>query len=1166
MSAALDGPLSPEVEVINYSAATAQAGRGAGTPPPAVMPATSGEEDSDTDADRRSPPPRSSESPPMIFPKMLALKGSVDSLQDGEVARTATLTSVQSTPSASPRPRLSAFSGGVLQGKSERGGALDLPCSLPVLSLTPSASPSAPHPEHQPPPSTPPLIDGDLAFHPETETPPSPPLSIDEFILKYADEKENKGPKGTQRLEEEEVFCTPAETPAQMESYFTPRQAGARHRRKSLSNDTPSEWESVIGKFEGMVDRLATLSQQRPGSAQRRRGRTGLSNSASSSDLSLRKAATTTPLHSLPSPISARSGEASDSRSTGEIPRNDSGTAIDDKESHDEVTETKPHTPPARPRTFQRSRSNSAPQSRISHEDLSAEAFARLFDDTFMAAVQAEQLAPTADVSMSTDRTLTNDPAFRHDTRPQSHLLLAQAALTRLNEDKESRNQPRSVQGRSWRSDPSAATQTSMGAHSRDATTSTMGDSYVHSAAHVAMSRIGPGFTHLPNPELSIFDDPRGSHNILFEYVVEPGRNTITKVLLAATKVKLVEYLTCDADPEFVVDFFITYRAFMSSRYLLNLLTLRIRWCFAESDRNQLTERQSILDKSLRVLLFWVHHHADADFSPSRTLRATLGTFLQTHILSNPYFSSTFDDIMEAISREKQRRRERKQAIARRALVHAADVDRDFSNGRSNQAPRAHGRPADPQQPQNEYLDSGSRPYPFFASARPSLDSIPRPSMTSLQVSAPAERTWKSWLFRRRGHRNPSSQSLAMTAGTGTSSQNTSTSTVSSTGQSTSTRGSGPSLHTSSSSGALVVAPSRSAARSMGSSTLYRPFVLDYPAHAVAQHFCTIEQQHVVDIPWLQLLMTEAWRVRNEWGQEVAGQVWKAVDRFNATCYWVATEIFKVDSNEERAAVVEAFIRIAQTSLAYNNYSTLLAILLAFKTVDIDKLVPIWTCVGSVEKTMFVTLRNFCNPAKGFRKIRSAHGRCCEGIVLDWSAGHTPISQTRDVYGAVPFLGIFLNDLAYLEEVDWFLDPFVMAANPSSDSLPFGASARNADMSGPEYARQSQLLFGTRPYRRTANAADKNSDRAGDASQRNHQQSPTSSSERFSANGVSPSRTATTTASSSRLVNVRRATRTAAVVRSFRAFQHPDRAYTGPPIDCGPELDAGVKTLSGVVE
>ncbi|KAJ3176881.1 hypothetical protein HDU87_004813 [Geranomyces variabilis] len=1063
MSAPLDGCLSPEVEVNNYNAATAQAARGAGRPPATVMPATSGEEDSDTDADRRSPPPRSSGSPPMIFPKMLALKGSADPLQDEYPCRLTAAEALRILRRRAP-------------GKSERGGALDLPGTLPVLSLTPSASPSAPHADHQPPLSTPTLIDGGLAY-PGPEIPPSPPLSIDDFILKYADEKEEKRSKGKQPPEEEEVFCTPAETPTQMESYFTPRQAGARHRRKSASNDMPSEWESVIGKFEGMVDRLATLTQRRPGSAQRRRGRTGLSNSASSSDLSVGKAATTTPLHSLPSPISARSGEASDSRSTEDMPRNDSGTAISDKESHVEVAEAKPNTPIARPRTFQRSRSNSAPQSRVSNESLSAEAFARLFDDTFMAAVQAEQPAPTADVSMSTDRTLTNDPPFRHDSRPQSHLLLAQAALSHLNGDKDSRSQPRSVQGRSWRSDPSAATQTSMGAHSRDATTSTTGDNYAPSGGRVAMTRIGPGFTHLPNPELSIFDDPRGSHNILFEYVVEPDRKTITKVLLAATKVKLVEYLTCDADPEFVVDFFITYRAFMSSRYLLNLLTLRIRWCFSDLDRNQIAERQTILDKSLRVLLFWVHHHADADLSPSRTLRSTLGTFLQTHILSNSYFSSTgpatpdmlntLDDIMEAITRERQRRRERKQAMARRAFVHAADVDRDFSNGRSNQASRAHGRPPNSQQPQNEYLDSGSRPYPFFASARPSLDSIPRPSMNALQ------------------------------------------------------------------------------------------------------HFCIVEQQHVVDIPWLQLLMTEAWRVRNEWGQEVAGQVWKAVDRFNATCYWVATEIFKVDSNEERAAVVEAFIRIAQTSLAYNNYSTLLAILLAFKTVDIDKSIPIWTCVGSVEKTMFATLRNFCNPAKGFKKIRSAHERCCEGIVLDWSAGHTAISQTRDVYGAVPFLGIFLNDLAYLEDVDWFLDPFVMAANPSSDSLPFGSSARNPDMSGPEYARQSQLLFGTRPYRRTANAADSNSDRAGAASQRNHQQSPTSSSERFSGSGGSPCRTATTTtttASPSRLVNVRRATRTAAVVRNFRAFQHPDRAYTGPPIDCGPELDAGVKTLSGVVE
>ncbi|KAJ3163427.1 hypothetical protein HDU86_000006 [Geranomyces michiganensis] len=1153
---------------------------------------------------------------------MLCHKGSASSLQDGEILKTAVIFA-QSTPSASPRrtPRLSAFSGGVQLGKPELEGALNLPGALPVLSLTPSASPSASHPEHTTPSAGSGIDTG--PGHPGQDTPPSPPLSIRSLILEYEYEKEPSDSKASQRNEEEDVFCTPAETPAQMESYFAPAQRTAPHHGKSLSNKTSSEWESVIDKFEGMVDRLATLTQQRPASAQRRRGRTQLSHSANSSETSLGNAIAT-PSHSLPSPVSARSAAASDPNLPEERHFSDSGSVMNGQHLPAEhaggntnaVTgDTRAREPS---RIFQRSRSNSAPQSRDSAvaerqpEEISAEAFARLFDDTFMAAVRAEQAAPAADVSMSTDRTLINDPFSRRDSRPHSNLLLAQAALNALNQETDCCNRTRSDQGRSWRSDPINSMQATRSAHSRDATTSTSGDGYAHTSGPVPVSRIGPGFTQLPNPELSIFDDPRGSHNILFEYVVEPGRKTITKVLLAATKVKLVEYLTCDAeteldvdlelpdsDPEFVVDFFITYRAFMSSRYLLNLLTLRIRWCFSEADGNLIAERRRILDKSLRVLLFWLHHHADADFSPSRTLRSTLGTFLQAHIISNAYFSTngqatpamidTIDDIMEAIAREKQARRERKQATAtRRIFVDGADAGPNQPARAAGHNGRAHhhsgGRTANASQQtqtHNEYLDSGSRPYPFFASARPSLDSIPRPSMTALRVTAPAERTWKSWLFRRRGHRHPSSQQpLSMTAGNGTTSQNSSTSTVSSTGQSTSTRGSGPSLHTSSS-GAQTQSSSMTMPRYIVSSGLYRPFVLDYSAHAVAQHFCIIEQQHVVDIPWLQLLMTDAWRVRNEWGQEVAGQVWKAVDRFNAvstlaeftqpfhwkgcgfnkrilvqTCYWVATEVFKVDSNEERAAIVEAFIRIAQTLLAYNNYSTLLAILLAFKTVEIDKSVPIWTCVGSVEKAMFASLRNFCNPARGFRKIRGAHERCCEGIVLDWSAGHTAVSETRDVYGAVPFLGIFLNDLAYLEDVDWFLDPFVVPANPSSESLPLGSGGNAlSDTSGSEYTRRTQLLFGTRPYRRPANATNNVSD----DTQRSNSTSQQSSSS-------SPSGGRKTPTAPSRLVNVRRATRTAAVVRSFRAFQHPDRAYTGPAIDCGPELDAGVKTLSGVVD
>lgn len=45
----------------------------------------------------------------------------------------------------------------------------------------------------------------------------------------------------------------------------------------------------------------------------------------------------------------------------------------------------------------------------------------------------------------------------------------------------------------------------------------------------------------------AVFDEPSGPHNVVFEYVMDTGQGTVTKCLVAATKIKLVEYLTKDA-------------------------------------------------------------------------------------------------------------------------------------------------------------------------------------------------------------------------------------------------------------------------------------------------------------------------------------------------------------------------------------------------------------------------------------------------------------------------------------------------------------------------------------------------------------------------------------------------------------------------------------------
>ncbi|KAI8912252.1 hypothetical protein DFJ77DRAFT_467482 [Powellomyces hirtus] len=1156
---------------------------------------------------------------------------------------------ILTTVKANPSPRLSAFESGQQQQQQQQQtpdptlqqhvlDSTHKPQRSHESALTPSATPTESK-TTTPEPTT--NRTGATLTHLATPTspaqqhtgPPSPPLSIRSLLSDYDyDVARDRGSRSRSTATspssiDGELFFTPVPeaVPHQMGSYFPPgREAQARageenERFQNGSTNTEPRWDSVIGKVETIVDRLAKISDRRPIPLQWRphpEDRAPTGNNPLSNIV--------TPPRSQPSPMDYRypaSGKHQSDPIRGSEPathalsHNQSSTSLDSAAINPDQwlgsydRRSRPVHPPgfmtpppslAARSTVRTQNSNASLSSQVhtpvrtvvtqtdaASESL-AQVFEKLFDDTFMAA--------EGDDTVATGRTWTNGAFHWRDNRNGSPSLHARPALQAIREESMDGSDGYDTDGQLIRSagtnfsspsrhlpsvEPTSPTATSYEhqaatpaerLHRRDATTSTIDTLPRYLAPTLSTRKPISSLAMLKDPELAIFDEPRGSHNILFEYVVEPGKKTITKVLVAASKVKLVEYLTFDADKEFVVDFFVAYRAFMSPRYLLSLILLRIRWALTDCEEGG--ARRTVLDKALRVLLFWVHHHGDIDFSCSRALRASLGTFLHTYILPNPFFhpnggasasmAQCVDSIMDAIAREKQGRRLRKQSRDRLAKPKVTGEDDAFMGGyvrhpslgtRQQHGEREHdsyqihqgGSVQQPQpqqqlqQQQGEYLDSGTRPYPFFASTRPSLDSIPRPNVAALrppQGQGPAERTWKNWLFRRRGGRN---QTTAVTTD-----QTTATSTSSSTAAAATEH--------------AATTQNPTTATRITSSTLYRPFVLDYPAHAVAQHFCVVEQELVLAIPWMQLLIADAWRVRNEWGEEVAGQVWKAVDRFNATCYWVATEVFKVDSMEERAAIVEAFIRIAQICMAYNNYSTLLSILLAFKTVEIDQYTPIWTHVTPPAQRVFATLREFCNPSQSFKRIRAAHTRCCENVTLDWSP-KSPVSRhheeeepPRDLFGAVPFLGIFLNDLAFLDDGEWFLDPFVSASETSTTNERSSSNNKSNDpdvtdargRTPIDFTRNSQLLFGTRPYRRTTATNNNNNGKS--------DQDPSSSS---SSSDATPTPT--------RLVNVRRATRTAAVVRAFRVFQHPDRGYTGPALDCGPQLENGVKTLSGVI-
>ncbi|KAI9494208.1 ras guanine nucleotide exchange factor domain-containing protein [Zychaea mexicana] len=125
--------------------------------------------------------------------------------------------------------------------------------------------------------------------------------------------------------------------------------------------------------------------------------------------------------------------------------------------------------------------------------------------------------------------------------------------------------------------------------------------------------------------------------------------------LTSATIEKLVEKLTKEMDSEFLMDFFLTYRQFVSQIRLCKLLILRFRWALMEDT----DERRLVRIRTFVVIRHWLTHYWAHDFVPSRTLRFMLCTFLsqlRTHpiILSSPRDARIIKSLRNVLKRQRK--------------------------------------------------------------------------------------------------------------------------------------------------------------------------------------------------------------------------------------------------------------------------------------------------------------------------------------------------------------------------------------------------------------------------------------------------------------------------------------------------------------------------------
>ncbi|KAI0243662.1 Guanine nucleotide exchange factor lte1 [Massospora cicadina] len=203
-------------------------------------------------------------------------------------------------------------------------------------------------------------------------------------------------------------------------------------------------------------------------------------------------------------------------------------------------------------------------------------------------------------------------------------------------------------------------------------------------------------------------------------------------------------------------------------------------------------------------------------------------------------------------------------------------------------------------------------------------------------------------------------------------------------------------------------------------------FILEYSPELIARQFCIIEKRCLGDVGWQELVA---------WGHQpvdTSSSIAAVVARFNMTCEWVASVVVTCHRIEDRVGVIERLIQVAHFSLLHRNFATTLQIVLGLQSGTVARLKHTWGRVSAADMQLFGSLSPYAVPLRNWSSIR----RVMEGVVDRVPSG-LPASQSSslglgvkrgllndpsfnayDHCGAIPFLGLYLSDLVYNAELE----------------------------------------------------------------------------------------------------------------------------------------------------
>ncbi|KAJ5066070.1 guanine nucleotide exchange factor [Anaeramoeba ignava] len=161
----------------------------------------------------------------------------------------------------------------------------------------------------------------------------------------------------------------------------------------------------------------------------------------------------------------------------------------------------------------------------------------------------------------------------------------------------------------------------------------------------------------------------------------------------------------------------------------------------------------------------------------------------------------------------------------------------------------------------------------------------------------------------------------------------------------------------------------------------------------------TLQSQKLFSKVKIRELMKMAWTDKNK--KETAPHVVKLIQRFNNLSDWTTTEILKETTDNKRIKIVSRFIKIAHRLFEMQNFNDMMALMSGMQISPIHRLKKMWERIPEKQMTIFKQLDELTNALSGYKRLRDKMLRCSLPLI--------------------PYLGVYLADLAFIEELPDFL-------------------------------------------------------------------------------------------------------------------------------------------------